>query len=256
MAPPTSPTPVSAEPRCLTVGPFQSNCWIIGPTESGAVVVLDPGDEPDRVVAELEATGGDVVAVLLTHAHLDHVGAVAAVKRRFGAPIWLHEDDRPLYDQAAQQAAAFGLSIETPPPPDRPLEAGQLAIADMTFEVRHTPGHSPGGVTLVAGAGAFVGDAVFAGSIGRTDLPGGDTRTLLDAIVCEILSLAPATRLFPGHGPETTVAAEAATNPFLADLLEPCRHCGNPLPPRLSGCKGGHCPQCGHPYPHGDCSDV
>lgn len=219
--------------------------------------MIDPGDEPERVVTAIEAIGAEPAAVLLTHAHLDHVGAVAGVVRRWKVPVHLHPADRPLYDRAAEQAAAFGLAVEQPPPPDCELAAGvAVEIDDLTFEVRHTPGHSPGGVTLVTAVGAFVGDCVFAGSIGRTDLPGGDTETLLNAIVCDILSLRPQTVLFPGHGPETTVAVESATNPFLAGRLEPCRHCGTPLPKRLAGCKGGHCPVCSHPYPHGDCSDV
>jgi glyoxylase-like metal-dependent hydrolase (beta-lactamase superfamily II) len=136
------------------------------------------------------------------------------------------------------------------------VEGESVEFDDLRFDVLLTPGHSPGSVTLVGGPGAFVGDVVFAGSIGRTDLPGGDHETLLDAIVTKILTLPQGTILIPGHGPETTVAAESATNPFLAHLMEPCLHCGTRLALRLFGCKGGHCPNCGHPYPHGDCSDA
>ncbi len=242
--------------RRLAVGPFQSNCYLIGPTSAGRVIVVDPGDEPHRIERAVLEAGGEVEALLLTHAHLDHVGGVAHLKRTFGAPIYLHPADLPLYERAAEQGVAFGLSIESPPPPDREFEDDVgLELDGVRIEVRHTPGHSPGGVTLVTDPGAFVGDCVFAGSIGRTDLPGGDAATLLQAIVARILSLPGDTTLFPGHGPETRVATEAATNPFLAHLVEPCLHCGTPLPSRLSGCKGGHCPNCGHPYPHGDCSD-
>ncbi|MDX1394088.1 MAG: MBL fold metallo-hydrolase [Gemmatimonadota bacterium] len=241
----------------MTVGPFQSNCYILGPTDAGRLVVIDPGDEGERIAAVVREAGGDVAAILLTHAHLDHVGAVAHIVREFGAPVYLHAADRPIYDRTAGIAAQYGLRLETPPPPDVVFEHGDtVRFDDVEFEVRHTPGHSPGSVTLVGGPGAFVGDAVFAGSIGRTDLPGGDTETLLDAIVKQILTLPSRTVLIPGHGPETTVAAESATNPFLADLMEPCLHCGTRLPLRLFGCKGGHCPNCGHPYPHGDCSDA
>jgi len=206
--------------RRLTVGPFQSNCYLLGPTATGRTIVIDPGDESDRIVAAVHEGGGDVAAILLTHGHLDHVGAVAHIVREFGAPVYLHPADRPLYDRAAEQGRQFGLWIEPPPPPEEAFEHGQtLVIDDLSFAVAHTPGHSPGGVTLLGGPGAFVGDSVFAGSIGRTDLPGGDTDTLLDTIVTRILSLPPGTRLFPGHGPETTVAVEAATNPFLAHLM-------------------------------------
>lgn len=249
--------PVVATTRRLTVGPFQSNCYILGPTAAGRLIVIDPGDEGDRIAAVVREAGGEVAAILLTHAHLDHVGAVAHIVREFGAPVHLHPADHPLYDRAVEQGLQFGVRIEPPPPPDEAFEHGQtLVIDDLSFAVVHTPGHSPGGVTLVGGPGAFVGDCVFAGSIGRTDLPGGDTEALLEAIVTRILSLPPATVLMPGHGPDTTVAAEAATNPFLARLMEPCLRCGAPLPLRSPGCKGGDCPHCRHSYPHGDCSDA
>jgi glyoxylase-like metal-dependent hydrolase (beta-lactamase superfamily II) len=243
--------------RRITVGPFQSNCYVIGPTDAGRLVVIDPGDEGERIASVIREGGGDVAAILLTHAHLDHVGGVAQLVREFGAPVYLHPDDRPLYDHVVEIGLKYGLQIEEPPPPDVAFVEGEsVTFDDLTFDVRLTPGHSPGSVTLVGGPGAFVGDAVFAGSIGRTDLPGGDTETLLDAIVRKILTLPPETILLSGHGPETTVAAESATNPFLASLLEPCLHCGTRLALRLFGCKGGHCPNCGHPYPHGDCSDA
>ncbi len=243
--------------RRLTVGPFQSNCYLLGPSESGGVIVIDPGDEGVRIGSAIEETGGAPAAILLTHAHLDHIGAVAHLRRELGMPVYLHPADLPLYGRAAEQGAAFGIAVDPPPPPDRELSNGQtLDVGGFSFEVRHTPGHSPGGVTLVTDGMAFVGDCVFAGSIGRTDLPGGDTDTLLDAILTRILSLPGQTTLWPGHGPETTAATEAAGNPFLAPLMEPCLHCGTPLPLRLYGCKGGHCHNCGHPYPHGDCSDA
>lgn len=242
--------------RRLAVGPFQANSYVVGPTPRGSAIVLDPGAEAERIAHAVRDAGGELAAIVLTHAHLDHVGAVGPLKEEFGAPVYLHPDDFPLYERTVEQGAAFGLRVDPPPPPDRELADGdRLDFGGFELEVRHTPGHSPGHVTLVAEGDAFVGDCVFAGSIGRTDLPGGDTETLLDAIVTRILSLPGETRLHTGHGPETTVAAEAATNPFLAPLLEPCLHCGTPLPVRLYGCKGGHCPNCGHPYPHGDCSD-
>tara|TARA_B100001123_G_C15198697_1_gene982403 strand:- start:102 stop:842 length:741 start_codon:yes stop_codon:yes gene_type:complete len=244
-------------PNCLTVGAFQSNCYVLGPGSDGTVLVIDPGAEAERIRDFIIETGGTLAAILLTHAHLDHVGAVAMIKRQFDAPIYLHPSDLPLYNSAAAQGVAFGLVVEPPPPPDIEFSHGDIVnFGPFEFEVRHTPGHSPGSVTLVAERSAFVGDCIFSGSIGRTDLEGGDTETLLAAIVREILSLPMQTKLFTGHGPATTVAAEAATNPFLAGLLEPCQRCGAPLAPRLAGCKGGHCAHCDHPYPHGDCSDV
>lgn len=200
--------------------------------------MIDPGDEGERIASVIREAGGDVAAILLTHAHLDHIGGVAHLVREFGAPVYLHPDDRPMYDLVVEIGLKYGLQIEEPPPPDLPFVDGESVVFDdLEFEVRLTPGHSPGSVTLIGGPGAFVGDAVFAGSIGRTDLPGGDTETLLEAIVTRILTLPPKTVLLPGHGPETSVAAESATNPFLARLMEPCPHCG-------------------HPHPHGDCPDA
>lgn len=201
--------------RRLSLGPFQSNCYLVS-ADPGPTVVIDPGDEPDRILAALGDEAGPPEAILLTHAHVDHVGAVGALRRVYDAPIYLHPDDRELYFRAADQAAAFGLRVEPPPPPDRDLAHGdELRFGSLRFSVRHVPGHSPGGVVLVGEGAAFVGDCVFAGSIGRTDLPGGDTATLLKGIRAQILSLPPQTVLHPGHGPETTVAREAASNPFL-----------------------------------------
>lgn len=243
--------------RRITVGPFQSNCYVIGPTSAGRLVVIDPGDEGERIASVVRQAGGNVAAILLTHAHVDHVGGVAHIVREFGAPVYLHPDDRPIYDRVVEHGLMFGLRIEEPPPPDVEFVEGEsVRFDDLEFAVRLTPGHSPGSVTLVGDSVAFVGDAVFAGSIGRTDLPGGDTETLLDAIVTKILTLPPQTVLAPGHGPETTVAAESATNPFLSHLMEPCLHCGTRLALRLLGSVGGHCPNCGRPHTHGDRSDA
>lgn len=202
------------EVRQVPVGPFQANCFIVrsGPD----VVVIDPGAEPDRIAALLEAGGERPRAIVLTHAHVDHVGGVAGLVRRYGMPVYLHSADLPLLERAAEHGAMFGVPVEEPPPPDHPLEHGQnLSFGSIEFHVRHAPGHSPGGVVLVGEAEAFVGDCVFAGSIGRTDLPGGDTATLLRAIREQILTLPPSTTLYSGHGPPTTVGTEVESNPFV-----------------------------------------
>lgn len=198
----------------LTVGPFQSNCYVVRPRGGGPPVVVDPGDEAERILARV--ADEEVAAILLTHAHLDHIGAVAELARATGAPVHLHPGDRFLYDAAAEHGRMFGVQVETPPPPDVELAEGdELAFGDLAFTVRHAPGHSPGHVVFVGEGAAFVGDCVFAGSIGRTDLPGGDMQTLLSSIRRKILGLPPDTVLYPGHMGPTTVEKEARTNPFL-----------------------------------------
>jgi len=209
--------PVTAsrsEVRQVPVGAFQANSFLV--RAGGDSVVIDPGAEPDRIAALLDAWETAPRAILLTHAHVDHVGGVAALVRRYRAPVYLHAADLPLYERAAEAGAMFGIQVETPPPPDEWFEHGQrVTFGQIAFDVRHAPGHSPGGVVLVGDGAAFVGDCLFAGSIGRTDLPGGDTDDLLRSIREQILTLPGDTRLYTGHGPPTTVAAEAESNPFV-----------------------------------------
>jgi len=208
--------PPEIQVRGLTVGPLASNCYLVRRRGADRCLVVDPGAEPGRIADALAEWDATPVAILLTHAHLDHVGGVAGLAGRFDLPVWLHPADRRLYDSAADQAAAFGLRIEPPPPPDHELEdGGRLELAGLEIEVRHTPGHSPGGVVFVFDGHALVGDCVFRGSVGRVDLPGGDGERLLSSIRNRILDLPAETVLWPGHGPETRVRREATSNPFL-----------------------------------------
>jgi glyoxylase-like metal-dependent hydrolase (beta-lactamase superfamily II) len=198
---------------------FGENGYVVRCPATGEYVVIDPGNRVDRYEAVIAAEGRAPAGILLTHAHVDHLEGVAALKRATGAPVWLHPADRPLYDAAVGQATMFGMRIDAPPPPDHAWEHGQVyRFGACELEVRHVPGHAPGHVILYSAAAgvAFVGDVVFAGSIGRTDLPGGDFQTLIDGIRSQVLSLPDGTELFPGHGPPTTVGEERATNPFLA----------------------------------------
>ena len=198
---------------------FGENGYVARCAATGEYVLIDPGNRVDRFETVIDAEGRAPAGILLTHAHVDHIEGVAALKRSTGAPIWLHPADRPLYDAAVGQATMFGMRIDEPPPPDESWAHGQsYRVGDCELEVRHVPGHAPGHVVLYSAAAgvAFVGDVVFAGSIGRTDLPGGDFRTLIDAIRAQVLSLPDETTLYPGHGPATTVRVERASNPFLA----------------------------------------
>lgn len=205
--------------RTFTSSIFGQNAYLVRCAASEAWVAIDPGGEAEAMARALEETGEPLRAILLTHAHLDHLEGVAVLAERAPAPIHLHPDDRALYDAAAEQAAMFGHQIRTPPPPDEELQDGQeLRVDDCVLDVRHAPGHSPGHVLFHSSAAgcAFVGDVVFRGSIGRTDLPGGNSRQLLASIRERVLSLPDETTLYCGHGPPTTVEHERATNPFLA----------------------------------------
>lgn len=203
----------------ITNGVFAENCYLVVDEQArgGQCAIVDPGEEAGLILHKIEDTGATPVAIWLTHAHLDHVVGVARVAEETGVPVWLHPGDRALYDAVPQQAGAFGLA---PPPalpaPDRDMVPGErLAVGDLRFEVRHAPGHSQGSVCLIGHGIAFVGDVLFAGSIGRTDLPGGDFETLIASIERELLSLPDETIVYSGHGPETTIGRERRANPFL-----------------------------------------
>jgi hydroxyacylglutathione hydrolase len=179
-------------------------------------VLIDPGEETDKFLAAARERERRITAIWLTHAHLDHILGVAEIRATTGAPISLHPADRKLYDELPQQGLWAGLRLAAPPPPDAPLAHGQrLRTGGIELQVRHAPGHSPGHVCFVAPGAVLCGDVLFAGSIGRSDLPGGDHATLLASIRRELLSLPDATLVYPGHGPATTIGAERATNPFL-----------------------------------------
>ena len=202
------------------VGPLQANAYLAICEQTGACALVDPGEEAERLIGAAANEGARIESILLTHAHLDHVGGVAEAKRETGAPVFLHPADAGLYAAAAAHARSYGLEIEEPPSPDGELEDGQIIeIGAEQLEVRLTPGHSPGHVCLVGDGFALVGDCVFAGSIGRTDLPGGDYRTLMESINERILTLPDETILYSGHGPATTVGRERQVNPFLTGAI-------------------------------------
>jgi len=198
-------------------GRFAQNCYLVMDDAGAECAVLDPGEEVGLIADRIAALGARPVAIWLTHAHIDHVLGVARLRDATGAPVYLHPADRPLYDHVAEQAVAFGMPRASLPPPDRTWAHGDVVRAGtLEFGVRHTPGHSPGSVSLVGPAVVFTGDVLFRGSIGRTDLPGGDFDTLLRSIERELLSLPDDTIVYSGHGPETTIGRERRANPFLA----------------------------------------
>jgi len=204
------------------VGPFFKNGFVVGCETTREAVLIDPGDEVKALLSFAERNTLTIRHILLTHAHVDHVTGVAAAKRALGVPVHLHRDDLFLYERAVQSGALFGLDVEPQPPIDEFFEAGEV-IAFGGYEARpyHTPGHCPGGVCLQigpkgeTGKDLFVGDTLFAGSIGRTDLPGGDHATLIASIKTVLFGFGDDAVVYPGHGPTTTIGQERRTNPFL-----------------------------------------
>jgi glyoxylase-like metal-dependent hydrolase (beta-lactamase superfamily II) len=201
------------------VGPLQCNCVIIGDDVTKTAVVVDPGDEIERVTDVLDRHGFKVAAIIATHAHIDHVGGFGDLKRLTGAKALLHEADAPLYDELAMQAQWLGIEPPSMTKLDGTLdEKAGLSLGAVTFDVRHTPGHSPGSVSLILPESTPIvlsGDTLFAGSIGRTDLWGGSFDEIIASIKSKLLTLPDETIVIPGHGPRTTIGTERKTTPFL-----------------------------------------
>lgn len=195
---------------------FVENCYLVIDEATRQCAIVDPGEGAGLIAEKLSAAAVEPVAILLTHAHIDHVLGVPRLKAETGAPVYLHPADLPLYEAVPDQAAWFGLQATKLPAPDRAFAHGDVVrVGELTLQVRHAPGHSPGHVILVNGGAVFAGDVLFQGSIGRTDLPGGDFDTLIASIEREVLSLPDSTIVYSGHGPPTTVGRERRANPFL-----------------------------------------
>jgi glyoxylase-like metal-dependent hydrolase (beta-lactamase superfamily II) len=202
--------------------PFYKNGYVLGCEETRKGVVIDPGDEIDQLLQAVQQHGLTIEHILLTHAHIDHVAGLARARDVWQAPIHLHRGDLPLYNAVLKQGELFGLSVRQPPAVDRFYEEAEtIPFGGYEIKVLHTPGHTPGGVCLLAGRTGqpgkrvFVGDTLFAGSIGRTDLPGGDYDTLIGSIRGVLFKLADDVEVFSGHGPKTMIGEERRTNPFL-----------------------------------------
>jgi len=199
----------------LTVGPIMANCFIVGCEKTREAAVIDPGDESDKILLTLAGLKLKVKYIINTHGHFDHVGGNKKMKDATGADILIHSLDAPMLDYISQSASAWGMNVENSPPPDLMLKDGdEVKFGDITLKVIHTPGHSPGGISLYSDGVVFVGDTLFDGSIGRTDFPGGDFETLISSIRKKLFVLGDDVRVFTGHGPETTIGAEKKYNPF------------------------------------------
>ncbi|MBI4446418.1 MAG: MBL fold metallo-hydrolase [Acidobacteria bacterium] len=198
------------------VEPFYKNGYVLACAQTRQAAIIDPGDEAPHLIQWIESEKMTPIAILNTHAHMDHISGVKTVREKWNIPIYLHPDDEFLYVQLEQQARWFGFDYKPAPRLDRYLTEGQeLEVGLLRLRVHHTPGHSPGGVSLQVDDHVFCGDVIFAGSIGRTDLPGGSYETLIRSIREKLLPLGDHCILHPGHGPDTTVGRERTTNPFL-----------------------------------------
>lgn len=203
--------------------PFYKNAFVVGCEATHEAVVIDPGDEVEELIRDVAARALTVRYILLTHAHLDHITGVGRAREAFDVPVYVHQADLPLYEAVVQQGSMFGLTVAPQPRPDRFYAPEQvIRFGRLSTRVYHTPGHSPGGVCLRTGEEGgegndlFVGDTLFAGSIGRTDLPGGDHATLIRSIREVLFAFGDDARVYPGHGAPTTIGRERTTNPFLA----------------------------------------
>jgi glyoxylase-like metal-dependent hydrolase (beta-lactamase superfamily II) len=208
--------------RSAAVPPFFKNGYVVGDEDTREAVLIDPGDEVDELLDAATADRVNIRAILLTHAHLDHITGVSRAKSVLNVPIWIHRDDLFLYNGVVEQGRLFGLRVSPQPAVDHTYTADwRFDLGRSTIEVQHTPGHSPGGVCLAIGDATnatrdlFVGDTLFAGSIGRTDLAGGDLNTLLNSIRTVLFAYPDETKVYSGHGPVTTIGQERRTNPFL-----------------------------------------
>ena len=205
--------------RKLEVGPFATNCYIVGSESNKEGMIIDPADEARLILSSVKKLGLDIKSIVLTHGHIDHIGALKEVKEATDAEVAIHGDDVNLL-QDRWLGMLFGVSYPPPPSPDRLLKDGDsLDVGDLHFSVLHTPGHSPGGICLLGHGVVFSGDALFNYGIGRADLPGGNYNQLMDSIRTRLMVLPDDTIIYPGHGPDSTIGAERQGNPFLHDEL-------------------------------------
>jgi hydroxyacylglutathione hydrolase len=201
------------------VGPLACNCYIVGDPTAREAVVIDPGGDVERLWSTIQDEGLAVTAIVATHAHFDHIVAAERLRELTGAPFLLHDEDKSLLPWMQESGRMF-LGVDLPPPPEvdtAAREGDRLTAGDLELEILHTPGHSPGSISLVSADALFSGDTLFQGSIGRSDLPGGDGEQLIAAIKQKLFPLGDELPVYPGHGPATTIAAEKRSNPFVGE---------------------------------------
>lgn len=202
----------------VIVGPLGCNCYIIADERTRETLLVDPGDEPDRIIDFVHENSLNVKFIVFTHAHFDHVGAVSDIKQKTGAPIIIHHDEQEIYRGTREQAASWGFELGEFPKPDMLVSEGDiLEIGDLKFKIIHTPGHSPGSICLLGKDILITGDTIFAGSVGRTDLHGGDMLQLKNSFK-RLMSLSEEIKILPGHGPETTLGREKTENFFSINI--------------------------------------
>lgn len=202
----------------LAVGPYASNCYIVGSQSNKEGMIIDPGDEAKGILKKVKELKLDIKLIVLTHGHIDHTGALKEVREATGATVAVHTDDAQSLGRGVSLISVLmpGLSYPTPPPPDRLLKDGDsIDIGDLHFLVLHTPGHTPGGICLLGEGVVFSGDTLFNYGIGRTDLPGGSYNQIMNSLQTKLMTLPDDTIVYPGHGPRTTIGAEREGNPFL-----------------------------------------
>jgi len=200
----------------LEVGPLAVNCYVVGDEASRTGMIIDPGAESGTIMKRVKALGLDIKFIVLTHAHFDHIGALKELKEVTKAEIAIHTDDAQFLPFGNTLGAAFGFSFPPPPAPDRLLKDGDsFDLGRQRLQVLHTPGHTPGGICLLGDGVVFTGDTLFYASIGRTDLPGGNSKQLMDSINTKLMTLTDNTIVYPGHGPKSTIGQERRHNPFL-----------------------------------------
>jgi glyoxylase-like metal-dependent hydrolase (beta-lactamase superfamily II) len=202
----------------LVVGPLENNCFVIADEKSKECFVVDPGDEPDRIIDFINENNMKVKYIICTHAHFDHVGAVSEIKKETEAKLVIHGYDLNIYHSSRDHAALWGFEIDPLPEPDLFVSEGEvLRIGGLRFEIIHTPGHSPGGICIYGEGILITGDTLFAGSVGRTDLPGGDVESLKQSFI-RLMALSDTVKVLPGHGPESTIGKERADNFFSNEI--------------------------------------